>query len=495
MADDHARAFAKLADAVGHALNGLDAVVQKINLSAARKFSVDGVADHAFVVAADDGLDRLTVRRRGFDHRHVPRAHEREVKRARNWRGREREHIDEAEFFLQRVLVFHAEALLLVHHDEAEVFEMHIRGNDAVRADDDIHTAVGEGLDHAALLGGGAVAAEKLDGERILAHALAEVLPMLLRQHRGGRNNCGLLAAGYSLERRADGDLGFSKTHIAADEAVHRAGRFHVLLRLADGAELVGRFSEKKRALEFLLPVRIGGKGITLLRLSLGLHLEHAGRVIVDAARGFFLRLAPAPRAEFREVGMFFPEADITRDLPRLIERHIEAGFVGKFQNEHIARAVGGFFQTLVAPDAVVEMHHQIALLELRKIHRMTPGAHPFAPQCGAVGALTGRATQNLGLRKNGELLGRTHEAARGRRGQKDDLRGVEVKIRRQFSEPLPFALVGAGEGNRPAVGGPCVELVEKPVALGFVQHQIASREIAERRRVEFQRRTLLRGS
>ena len=83
-------------------------------------------------------------------------------------------------------------------------------------------------------------------------------------------------------------------------------------------------------------------------------------------------------------------------------------------------------------------------------------------------------------------------EAASGRRRKKDDLRGIEIKIASQLAEPLPLPLVGAGEGNLPAVGGPRVELIEKPVALGFVQHQIASREIAERRRVEFEPRALL---
>ena len=38
------------------------------------------------------------------------------------------------------------------------------------------------------------------------------------------------------------------------------------------------------------------------------------------------------------------------------------------------------------------------------------------------------------------------------------------------------------------------MELVEKPVALGFVQHQIPRSEIAERRRVEFDRSPILSG-
>ena len=116
-------------------------------------------------------------------------------------------------------------------------------------------------------------------------------------------------------------------------------------------------------------------------------------------------------------------------------------------------------------------MHHEVTLLKLRKIHRVPTGSHPFAPQRRPARTLTRRATQNLGLRENGELLGGTYKAARGRRGEKDDLRGVEIKIGRQLPKPLPLAFVGAGESNRPAVGGPGMQLVEKTVALGFVQH------------------------
>ena len=159
MADDHPRPLAQLANAMGDALDGLNSVVQEINLPAAREFAIDGVADHPLVVAADDGFDRLTVRRWRFDHRHVPRTHQREVKRARNRRGREREDIHKAEFFLQGVFVFHAEALLFIHHHQAEVFEMHIGGNDAVCADDNVHAAIGQSLDHAALFGSAPVTA------------------------------------------------------------------------------------------------------------------------------------------------------------------------------------------------------------------------------------------------------------------------------------------------------------------------------------------------
>ena len=124
----------------------------------------------------------------------------------------------------------------------------------------------------------------------------------------------------------------------------------------------------------------------------------------------------------------------------------------------------------------------------------MPSSPHPLPTKRGAMGALARRAPQNLGLRENRQFQRRAHESARSRRGEEDHPGGVEIKVRRQLPKPLPFPLVGAGEGNRPTVRGPGMQLVEKPVALGFVQHQIPGGEIAERRWVEFDRSPILCG-
>ncbi len=98
---------------------------------------------------------------------------EREVKRARNRRGGEGEHVHQPEELLELLLVHHAEALLLVDHDQAEILENDILGNQAVRADDDIHAAVVQLPQHLALLGRRAEAAQHFDPHRVVEHALA----------------------------------------------------------------------------------------------------------------------------------------------------------------------------------------------------------------------------------------------------------------------------------------------------------------------------------
>ena len=52
------------------------------------------------------------------------------------------------------------------------------------------------------------------------------------RRHEHGD----LLAVHDGLERGADRDFGFAKADVAADQAIHGLGRFHVLLRFGDGA-------------------------------------------------------------------------------------------------------------------------------------------------------------------------------------------------------------------------------------------------------------------
>ena len=76
-----------------------------------------------------------------------------------------------------------AEALLLVDHDQAEILENDIAGNEPMRADDDIDAALAQCFEHLALFRVRAEPAEHFDSHRIIEHALAKRFEMLLRQH------------------------------------------------------------------------------------------------------------------------------------------------------------------------------------------------------------------------------------------------------------------------------------------------------------------------
>ena len=101
----------------------VNAAIKDRDIAARAEDRPNGIADDALVVGDDRGVDRDAVRGRGVDGRHVAHAHQREVERAGDRGGGEREHVDLAEAFLELLLVLHSKALLFVDDCEAEVLE------------------------------------------------------------------------------------------------------------------------------------------------------------------------------------------------------------------------------------------------------------------------------------------------------------------------------------------------------------------------------------
>jgi hypothetical protein len=123
---------------------------------------------------------------------------------------------------LQRLLLAHAEALLLVHDHQPQVGEAHVRLQQAVGADDDVDLALGDlgqfGLDLLLAL----EARQHLHLQRPVGETVAEVAVVLLGQQGGGHQHRHLLAAGRRGEGGAHRHFGLAEAHVAADHAVHR---------------------------------------------------------------------------------------------------------------------------------------------------------------------------------------------------------------------------------------------------------------------------------
>ena len=119
--DDDARLGQQLAQLLGLRLDRLDAVVDEEDLPAAVELAQDRVAHEARGRLRDARLDGQPVLRRRLDDAHVAHAGEGQVERPRNGRGRQRQHVDLRAQLLEALLVGHAEALLLVDDDEAQV--------------------------------------------------------------------------------------------------------------------------------------------------------------------------------------------------------------------------------------------------------------------------------------------------------------------------------------------------------------------------------------
>ena len=144
VADDDPRLGHEPREQVADRVDRLDAVVDEVDLAAARQLVADDARDERLVEAHDVGLDGEAVLRRRLDDRHVADADERHVQRPRDRRRGHRQHVHLAAHLLDALLVRDAEPLLLVHDQQAEVLEDDVLRQQAVRADDDVHLAGGQ---------------------------------------------------------------------------------------------------------------------------------------------------------------------------------------------------------------------------------------------------------------------------------------------------------------------------------------------------------------
>ena len=116
----------ELLDRVRHIRNRLDTVIDIVNLPAPRKFTVNRLANHFFIVFTDKSLDRLAILRCFLEHTHIADADQAHVHGTWNRRRRQCQNIH---IFLQLLDFFfmcHAEPLLLIDNQKAKIFELHI---------------------------------------------------------------------------------------------------------------------------------------------------------------------------------------------------------------------------------------------------------------------------------------------------------------------------------------------------------------------------------
>ena len=114
------------------------------DLPVAVQLAEHGVADQFRVEAGDAGLDGQPVLGRRFQVRDVAQAQQRHVQRARDGRGRHRQHVDDLPQRLEPLLDLDAEPLLLVDDHQPQVVELHVGLRQPVRADDDVDRALGQ---------------------------------------------------------------------------------------------------------------------------------------------------------------------------------------------------------------------------------------------------------------------------------------------------------------------------------------------------------------
>ena len=168
----------------------------------------------------------------------------------------------------------HAEPLLLVDDQQAEIAELDVLRQQAVRADDDVDLAGGQIGERSFCSALRPEAADHLDAHRKAREALLQRLLVLKREHGRRREERDLLAVHDRLERGAHGHFGLAVADVAAEQPVHRRRRLHVALDVGDRRLLIRRQLVLKRVFEFLLPVRVGTERVARHGLARGVELE-----------------------------------------------------------------------------------------------------------------------------------------------------------------------------------------------------------------------------
>ena len=348
----------ELAQAIGELVEVFDLIVDHEHLALAIEFALAGVDDQLVIPWSDASLDRHARSRRFGQHADVTQAEHRKMQRAGN-RGRaEGEHIrgfgvrcstfDVRRFGLrtsnverrtnqpQLFFLFHPEAVFFVDHQQPEIGELQIIGEDRMRADQDAHLARGDFRQHFAAFFGTAKPIQASNGGIGSRESLSETFQMLLGQQRGGRQHRDLKSGVCSLERRAHGDFGFSESDIAAQQTIHGDRTFHVGGDFAHRSQLILGFLKwkgRRKAPDFRRVGRIGdAAGGDARRLR---HQQFA-RHVLD---GFFRTCAffrPRGAADGRQLGRTGTGADEFLHQVDGLDGHIQLGFAGKFQQQEI---------------------------------------------------------------------------------------------------------------------------------------------------------------
>ena len=371
----HARLGRGLVHACHSVIDGLDAVGHVVHLSAATHLQANRRAHHVGVVLPHVHDHGTTPGRRRGDQAHIAHAARGHLHGSRDRRCREREHVNLLAQVLELLLVLHAKALFLVNDHQAQVLGVHIGGKQTMRADEHVDRTLGKRLERALLLRRRAEAAEHLDLKAKRGKALKERLVVLLGQNGRGTEHHDLAAGVHALKRRAQGDLGLAKAHIAAQQAVHGLGRLHVGLNVSDGLQLVARLVVRKALLHLDLLGRVGWAGDTGNRRAARIQIDQVKRQLFGVLARLIGGTRPVGGVEPGQAWLVTVGANITRNAVDLLQRHVELVAVGIFQQKVVALLAAHFLARDLAKerDAVSGVHHVVARLkrerDLRNVH------------------------------------------------------------------------------------------------------------------------------
>ena len=243
----------------------------------------------------------------------------------RNRRGAHAERIDSHAELAQLFLLLHAELLLFVNHEQAQVLELVFLAQKRVRTDDNVNFPFGYPLENLAFFLCRLVAVHERDVHGESRKTVAEVFVMLGGKDGRRHENRDLLFRGNALEGGAHGDFRLPESHVTADKAVHRPPAFHVPLYFGGSLHLVGSRVVLECVLEFLLHLAIGRERKTVHKFALRIKVHEVARNLYDLLLHALLQVFPGLAAQAVELRGFFIRNFQTLNLLQVRYRELQA--------------------------------------------------------------------------------------------------------------------------------------------------------------------------
>ena len=272
-----------------------------------------------------------------------------------------------------------AEPLFLVDDQQTEIAELHIFRQQPMRADDDVDLAGGEIRDDLLLFGFRPKPTDHVDPHRKAREAVLERLLVLKGEDSRRREERHLLAVHHRLEGGAHGHFRLAVAHIAAEQPIHRRRRLHVVFDVRDRRFLIRCQLVLERALELLLPVRIGAERVSRDCLARRIELEqlfgHVAHGFLDLRLGTFPGRAAEPiDGRLCRAGVLLNEIEPLDGNEQFVVARIM-----QLDEFLLVVADADFLQANEDADAVVDVDDGIADLQIAEIRQKGFRGRPSA--------------------------------------------------------------------------------------------------------------------
>ena len=359
----------QLCNGITHLHNGIDTVVDIINLPTPIQLPANGFPDHLFVILAHIGLDLLPFIRCFLQHTHVTDSDQTHVESSWNRCCCQRQHINIILQLFDLFFMRYTEALFFVHNQQTKIFELHIFRQHTMGTYQDIYCAFFQILQCLFLFCRCAETTQQIYPHREILHALYKGIVMLLRQDRSWHQIHHLFILLHCLKCRTNGYLCFSKSHISTDQTIHDLGTLHVLLGIRYRQQLIIGLLKLEHLFKLSLPysVRTIDKSLLFLSGRIKLHqiLCHDLHRLVNTG----LRLVPFLPTQLIQLRRLCICTGIFLDHIRLRGQYIKIAATAVF-NLHVVFDDLIYFNLLNTPvnaQSMTFMHHKIAHIQVCK--------------------------------------------------------------------------------------------------------------------------------